>query len=141
MTSNVIPTLECKVVCALSVTAMTLCVCVCVCGAFELRMFEESNALASFYRLRGSTWHCQPFSHVCRPHYRSPHPKHRVLLEQSKNELKRMRGCLSDHVPSYLDEFMWLERHGQTPQQAWINIMREISPAVPCITTVTTYYS
>ena len=31
-----------------------------------------------------------------------------------------MKGCLSEQIPSYLDEFMWMERHGQTPQQAWI---------------------
>ena len=39
---------------------------------------------------------------------------------QVKLKLKRMKGCHSDQIPSYLDEFMWLERHGQTSHMAWI---------------------
>lgn len=31
-----------------------------------------------------------------------------------KIKLKRMRGCMSDQIPSYLDEFMWMEHYGQT---------------------------
>ena len=42
-----------------------------------------------------------------------------------------MRGCVSDQIPSYLDEFMWMERFGKTPQQAWLNIMREIAQQYP----------
>ena len=48
-----------------------------------------------------------------------------------KIKLKRMRGCVSDQIPSYLDEFMWMERFGKTPQQAWLNIMREIAQQYP----------
>ena len=29
-----------------------------------------------------------------------------------KTKLKRMKGCVSHQVPSYLDEFMWRELHG-----------------------------
>ena len=29
-----------------------------------------------------------------------------------KTKLKRMKGCVAHQVPSYLDEFMWRERHG-----------------------------
>ena len=31
-----------------------------------------------------------------------------------------MRGCHDEQIPSNLDEFMWFERYGITPQQAWI---------------------
>ena len=48
-----------------------------------------------------------------------------------KAKLKRMRGCHSDHIPSYLDEYMWMERHGQTPKQAWQNIIRDIAQQYP----------
>ena len=50
---------------------------------------------------------------------------------QVKLKLKRMKGCHSDQIPSYLDEFMWLERHGQTSHMAWINIMRDIAQQYP----------
>ena len=29
-----------------------------------------------------------------------------------KTKLKRMKGCVEHQIPSYLDEFMWRERHG-----------------------------
>ena len=32
-----------------------------------------------------------------------------------KTKLKRMRGCHRHQLPSYLDEFMWFERHGNFP--------------------------
>ena len=45
-----------------------------------------------------------------------------------KVKLKRMKGCASHQIPSYLDEFMWFET---TPQQAWINIMTDIAHQYP----------
>ena len=44
-----------------------------------------------------------------------------------KTELKRMKGCRGDQLPSYLDEFMWRERHGTTALLALQNIMRDIA--------------
>ena len=38
-----------------------------------------------------------------------------------------MRGCHDDQIPSYLDDFMWFERYGTTPQQAWIGIIQDIA--------------
>ena len=38
-----------------------------------------------------------------------------------------MKGCLGDQLPSYLDEFMWRERHGTSALLALQNIMRDIS--------------
>ena len=43
-----------------------------------------------------------------------------------KTKLKRMKGCLGDQLPSYLDEFMWRERHGTSALLALQNIMRDI---------------
>lgn len=46
---------------------------------------------------------------------------------KTKSKLKRMRGCHATQLPSYLDEFLWRERHGQTKLTAFNNIMRDIS--------------
>ena len=48
-----------------------------------------------------------------------------------KGKLKRMKGCTSDQLPSYLDEFLWKERHGTTRRQTFKNIMRDISVVYP----------
>ena len=44
-----------------------------------------------------------------------------------KTKLKRMKGCCGDQLPSYLDEFMWRERHGTSALLALQNIMRDIA--------------
>ena len=44
-----------------------------------------------------------------------------------KTKLKRMRGCHSHQLPSYLDEFMWRERYGETARDALEKIMRDIA--------------
>ena len=48
-----------------------------------------------------------------------------------KIKLKRMRGCHAHQLESYLDEFMWRERHGTTYRDALKNIMRDIALAYP----------
>ena len=48
-----------------------------------------------------------------------------------KIKLKHMRGCHSHQLPSYLDKFMWKESHGQTEEQAYTNIIRDISIQYP----------
>ena len=48
-----------------------------------------------------------------------------------KVKLKRMRGCHRHQLPSYLDEFMWFERHGKTAQQAFVSICRDIALKYP----------
>ena len=50
---------------------------------------------------------------------------------RTKIKLKRMRGCHADQLPSYIDEFMWRERHGQTKRQAFSNILENISVIYP----------
>ena len=45
--------------------------------------------------------------------------------------LKRMKGCTANQLPSYLDEFMWKERHGTTRREAFNNIMRDIAIQYP----------
>ena len=46
---------------------------------------------------------------------------------RSKTKLKRMKGCHAHQLPSYLDEFMWRERHGSTKSIAFQNMMRDIA--------------
>lgn len=48
-----------------------------------------------------------------------------------KTKLKRMKGCHAHQLPSYLDEFMWRERHGVTYSDAMTNIMRDIAQDYP----------
>ena len=48
-----------------------------------------------------------------------------------KTKLKRMRGCHAHQLPSYLDEFLWRERFGQTAKDALHNIMMNIAQQYP----------
>ena len=48
-----------------------------------------------------------------------------------KTKLKRMRGCHTHQLPSYLDEFMWRERHRQTARDTLQNIMADIAAQYP----------
>ena len=45
---------------------------------------------------------------------------------RDKTKLKRMKGCHAHQIPSYLDEFMWRERYGQSKRVAF-NSMRDIA--------------
>lgn len=48
-----------------------------------------------------------------------------------KGKFKRMKGVHLSQLPSYLDEFMWRERHGETARRALRNIMRDIAAQYP----------
>ena len=48
-----------------------------------------------------------------------------------KTKLKRMKGCHAHQLPSYLDEFMWRERFGQTARDTLGNIMADIAQQYP----------
>ena len=48
-----------------------------------------------------------------------------------KTKFKRMKGVHLHQLPSYLDEFMWRERHGRTASTAFNNIIREIAAQYP----------
>ena len=48
-----------------------------------------------------------------------------------KTKLKRMRGCHAHQLPSYLDEYMWRERYGETARDTLHTIMQHISQQYP----------
>ena len=59
------------------------------------------------------------------------HTEHRVLLGKGKRKIKHMKGCHATELPSYLDEFMWKERHGKTKKACFRNICRDIASFYP----------
>ena len=50
---------------------------------------------------------------------------------RSKTKIKRMKGCHAEMLPSYLDKFMWRERHGKTASAAFASLIRDISDQYP----------
>ena len=50
---------------------------------------------------------------------------------RDKTKLKRMKGCHAHQIPSYLDEFMWRKRYGQSKMVAFNSIMRDIAHQYP----------
>lgn len=48
-----------------------------------------------------------------------------------KHKFKRMKGVHLQQMASYLDEYMWRERHGKTTSLAFQNIIRDISAQYP----------
>ena len=48
-----------------------------------------------------------------------------------KLKFKRMKGVDVDQLPSYLNEFMWRERHGTTAGKAFNNILDHIADVYP----------
>ena len=44
-----------------------------------------------------------------------------------KTKIKKMKGCHDQMISSYLDEFMWRERHGRTASAALQSLCRDIA--------------
>ena len=65
----------------------------------------------------------------------SPSGTHTQNIESYWNrvkiKLKRMRGCHEHQLTSYLDEFMYRERYGQTARQLFEAIIRDIANQYP----------
>ena len=48
-----------------------------------------------------------------------------------KYKIKTMKGVLGDKIPEYLDEFMWRERYGTNPDEAFDNICQHMAAMFP----------
>ena len=48
-----------------------------------------------------------------------------------KTKIKRMKGCHEQQLASYLDEFMYNKRHGQTAYECFNSIIRDIANQYP----------
>ena len=48
-----------------------------------------------------------------------------------KYKIKTMKGVLGDKIPKYLDEFMWRERYGTNPDEAFDNICQHMAAMFP----------
>ena len=60
------------------------------------------------------------------------HTQHvELYLNRYKTKIKRMKGCAEYQIPSYLDEFMWRERHGTSRLMAFTNTLRDIAAQYP----------
>ena len=50
-----------------------------------------------------------------------------------KLKLKKMKGCHAQHLPGYLEEFMWRERFGTNAAEAFDSIIRDIAHQYPVL--------
>ena len=48
-----------------------------------------------------------------------------------KKRFKQMKGCHAHQLPSYLDEFMWRERHGRQHDDAFYSLIIHIAEIWP----------
>ncbi|QQP51326.1 Uncharacterized protein FKW44_012650 [Caligus rogercresseyi] len=51
----------------------------------------------------------------------------RVYWRMMKKRFVQMNGTNSSMLPSHLDEFMWREAYGKTPEEAFNNILLHLS--------------
>ena len=90
---------------------------------------DEWHAYNGIQRLHGlCLQHCI-VNHSLHFINKSSHSK--SYWNRVKIKLKHIRGCHGHQLPSYLDKFTWRERHGQTKEQAYTNIIRDISIQYP----------
>ena len=65
----------------------------------------------------------------------APNGTHTQHIESYWNRLKwkmkRMKGCHSHQLASYLDEYMWREQNGCQSRMAFVNIMADIATQYP----------
>ena len=61
----------------------------------------------------------------------SPTGVHTNHIESYWKEQKRIHGCHTSQLPSYLDEFMWRERYGKNCLDVLDNIYGDIAQWYP----------
>ena len=54
-----------------------------------------------------------------------------ICIFRVKLSLKGMRGIRRENLASYLDEFLWRERYGQTTHEAFNRILEHIAIKYP----------
>ena len=70
----------------------------------------------------------------CSVTFVAPSVVHIQNVESYWNRIKhkfKMKGCHREMLPSYLDEYMWGERHGPTSHQAFASLCRDIKDQYP----------
>jgi len=67
--------------------------------------------------------HSKPFLNICgRNHWNTHTQNIKSHWNRVKSKFKRMKGVHEDMLSSYLDDFLWRERHGTCYAEALQNI-------------------
>ena len=94
----------------------------------------HSDEWAAYSRISAAGYTHSSVSHSL--HFVDPitgtHTQHiESYWSRAKAKLKRMHGTCDDHLPEYLDEFMWRERFGRTAKEAYDSMIGHITERYP----------
>ena len=88
------------------------------------RQVQSIPAVAQYQTVNHSVTFVDPTTGVHTQHIES-------YRNRVKAKFKRMKGVHEEMLSSYMDEFMWRKRHGQTASTTFQNIMRDIALRYP----------